>query len=523
VSAPAAEPAPRATPRWRRLSVYAVVLVVTFALYPFVAFLNRNRDEIADVGQLITYALVIVAASLAVVVAVALLSSRTAGERAAVGVAVFLLSFFGFHVLFSEDPLGRLRVPQLIAWLVLTGLLVALAVRLARYPSARTFLLVLGLALTVLPLGEYLVWRATEEPAKAAAAIEVEVDPDDVAETPNVYLFVLDEYARNDQLQAVLGYDNTAFYEELRDRGFVVEEDVHAPFQQTIMSMASVFDMEYIATTPDEAAGGSHAVANRLRGENATVAYFRALGYEYAYSPPGLYTWNQCEQDLVDLCIEPDGKGLYLTELDKSLLDLTPIGSLDLVREAVTDPDYAVEQLYEQANAIEEPFFLYSHVVSPHWPYRFTEDCELRSRFVYPPLLLDKSDADRADYLQDLECLNQRVLDGIERIVAEDPDAIVVLMSDHGSKFIPDGNKRLEDWRPEAVREEFGILYALRVPERCQASVEETTNSVETFRVVGACLEDRPVERLDDRAFLWPHSGPGPQEVDDVEALDPVP
>jgi hypothetical protein len=439
---------------------------------------------------------------------------------------VFLLCFFGFHVVFEANPFADRRVPQLISWAGLTLILVGGSIRLGRYAGMRTFVLVLGVMLTALPLAQYVTWRVTTDrssvgrPAEAASS-DVP-DAPDVADRPNVYLFVLDEYARNDQMAAALDYDNNEFYEDLRQRGFVVPEGVHAPFQQTILAMSSIFEMDYIATTREEAAIGAMAVTDRLRGDNATVDYFRSIGYEYAYSPPGLYSWNRCVNDLVDLCIEPDGKGLYIDEVDLALLDLTPIGSLDLVREAVTDPDYAVDRLYEQRDEIDEPFFLYAHIVSPHWPYRYEEDCALRSRFVYPPLLLDKSEGDLANYLQDVECLNERVLDGLDRIEEDDPEAIVVLMSDHGSKFIHDGRKRLEDWGPEAKREEFGVLYALRVPDRCEGSVEEATNSVNTFRLVSACLEDREPELVEDRAFLWPHTGPGPQEIEDVSVLDPV-
>lgn len=517
------EPAP---PVRRRVTPYAAGVVVLFAAYPFVSFLNRNRAELTDVSRLFWYAVVTAAFGLAVVVAFVLIRPRGAVDPVAVGVAVFLLCFFGFHLLFEADPFADRRVPQLISWGGMTLVLVGLSVWLARYAGMRTFVLMLGAMLTALPLAQYVTWRITTD--RSSDSVEAETAAGDepapeVEDPPNVYLFVLDEYARNDNMSAALGYDNEVFYEELRDRGYVVAEGVHAPFQQTIMSMASVFEMDYIATTHDEAAGGSVAVTDRLRGDNATVDYFRSLGYDYAYSPPGLYSWNRCVPDLVDLCIEPDGKGLYLDELDLSLLDLTPIGSLDLVREAVTDPDYVVDRLYAERDRIDEPVFFYAHVVSPHWPYRYDEACELRSRFVYPPLLLNKSDDDLANYLQDVGCLNQRVLDGLDRIAEEDPEGIVVLMSDHGSKFIPDGSKRLEEWRPEAKREEFGVLYAVRVPERCRADVEATTNSVNTFRVVSACIEERAPDLVEDRAFLWPHTGLGPQELDDLAVLDPVP
>jgi hypothetical protein len=376
--------------------------------------------------------------------------------------------------------------------------------------------------LTVMPLGEYLVWRVTSTSAQAEAEATDPIEVGEVTSTPNVYLFVLDEYGRNDSLDQVLDYDNRSFYDDLRTRGFVVEEDVHAPFQQTIPAMASVLDMDYVVTTPDEAEPGMDVFTDRLRGENATVRYFDALGYDYVYSSPGLYDWNRCVEDIADLCIEPQGKGLYLSELQRSLLDLTPIGALDLAREATTDPDYVVDQLEEHRDEIDEPFFLYSHIISPHWPFRYTEDCELRSRFGYTARLLNKSEFDRDRYVQDMGCINKKILDGVDAIIERDPDAIVIVMSDHGSKFIPDGAKPFGEWRPEAIREELGILYAMRVPEGCEQSVRDTTNSVNTFRLVAACLAGVEPDLVDDRAFIWPHVGSAPEEIVDLELLDPT-
>jgi hypothetical protein len=412
-----------------------------------------------------------------------------------------------------------------VLWALLTGGFVVLGFRLARSAQLRFFFLTLVVVLTAMPLGQYVIWRLTAEETPDRAETEAVADAieaDDVVRTPNVYYFVLDEYARNDQMQSVLDHDNEAFYEALRERDFVVPENTHSPFQQTIMSMASVLDMDYVATTPDDAPRGNMPFADRLRGENVTVDYLKDAGYQYIYSSPGKFGWNRCDPDLVDLCIEPQSTGVNLTELQLSLLDLTPIGSLDLVREAITDPAYAVDQLERHRDEVEEPFFYYAHTLNPHGPFRYTEDCQLRDRFAYSEHVLDKSQLDLDNYVQDVGCLNQLVLDGIDDILEDDPDAIIIVASDHGSKFIPDGFKRLEEWSDAGLREEFGTLFAVHAPEPCREDFGAIVNTIDTFRVLAACLEDREPVLADDRAFIWPAEGPGPQEVEDPEQLSEV-
>jgi hypothetical protein len=494
---------------------------VALSAYPFVSFLNRNRTEIVETGLLSFYGLVCVVLALAVLVAVVAWRPKVSADRVAVAVGAFVLSFWSFYLVFSPNPLPQRRLMQLVVWALLTALLVALVYRLSRHAQVRFFAIVLAVILTALPLAEYVVWRLTTE-SEADTRASASVEPADVVRTPNVYYFVLDEYGRLDQLRDILDYDNTWFYDDLRERDFVVNEAAHSPYQQTVMSMASVLDMDYVATTPDEAPNGNMPFADRLRGENATVDYFKALGYEYIYSSPGVFTWSRCVQGIADLCIEAQNTGVNLSEMELSLLDLTPIGSLDIAREAVTDPAYVMEQLDEHRDEVTEPFFLYGHTLNPHGPFRYTEDCELRDKFAYSELPLNKSELDQANYVQDLACLNQKILTAVDQIRADDPEAIIIVASDHGSKFIPDGYKRLEEWRPEAVREEFGALWAVHLPEECRDGVDEVDNTINTFRIVTACLEGRPPDLADDRAFIWPATGPGPQEVEDLSVLDPV-
>jgi hypothetical protein len=209
--------------------------------------------------------------------------------------------------------------------------------------------------------------------------------------------------------------------------------------------------------------------------------------------------------------------------MDLSLLDLTPIGSLDIAKERITDPAYVMEQFEAHRDEIDEPFFLYAHTLSPHGPFRYEDDCSLRDRFADYQDLSGKTPQDKRDYSQDVACLNELILRAVDQILDDDPDAIVIVASDHGSKFIPDGFKRLEEWRPAAIREELATQFAIRLPEACRDDAAAMVNTIETFRIVTACLEGRPPDPIENRVFIWPAEGPGPQEIDDLTVLDPQP
>ena len=101
------------------------------------------------------------------------------------------------------------------------------------------------------------------------------------------------------------------------------------------------------------------------------------VGYTFVYSSNGTFNGFDCSKTWADECIRPTTSGLPVSDLEYNLLELTPLGSLDLAQKPYTDPAYVVDEL--EALDPPEPFFLLAHVISPHPPYRFDEDCERRA------------------------------------------------------------------------------------------------------------------------------------------------
>ncbi|MEJ8803610.1 hypothetical protein [Pontibacter sp. H249] len=95
---------------------------------------------------------------------------------------------------------------------------------------------------------------------------------------PDIYYFILDGYGREDILRKRLGFDNSAFTKELEKRGFYVAKESHANYTQTILSVTSSLNMEYLQdifyTTKQPTANLRDLFRN-----NAAIHYFNELGY----------------------------------------------------------------------------------------------------------------------------------------------------------------------------------------------------------------------------------------------------
>ena len=64
--------------------------------------------------------------------------------------------------------------------------------------------------------------------------------------TPNVYYIILDRYASSKVLKDVFDFDNQDFISQLSARGFHVTENSHSNYANTVLSLTSSLNMEYV-------------------------------------------------------------------------------------------------------------------------------------------------------------------------------------------------------------------------------------------------------------------------------------
>lgn len=496
-----------------------MALVSAFSLAPFLGFLNDNRMELPSPRQVLQTGLLTALLALVVLYLLLVIRPQASADRLAVCIALFVVCFFNFYRVFDTSPPIANRWLQLVLWSVATSAVVALAWRLSASEQVVFFLLLLGVCLCAFSLFGYLAGRPDDDVASSAPDVPEPTastpSPADRVDLPNVYYFMLDEYARADQMQEVVGLDNNDFLDSMRQRDFTVGDESFSSYTKTLLSMPSVLDMRYVADEESGLPGGILQYDDLLRGDNETVRRFEELGYEYVYSPTGAFDWTECDET-ADQCIEVMRSGLALDELDVALLRLTPVGSLLAANFPTTDPVYVLDELDELGPELSEPFFLFAHILNPHGPQRYDKDCSLRTEFHFRAE--QASEADIEAYAQDVRCLNELVLEAVDRILEKDPTAIIVVQGDHGTNFLPGATMSPKDWDEARYREIFGTLDAIHLPPECEQPAARPRSTVNTFRIVFACVEGEEVEYLEDRAFTWQSSSSSIEEVDDPQA-----
>lgn len=448
---------------------------------------------------LAAYAVVTAAALLLGCAAFVFVVRRARGGQLAVAAAVFVLLFFNFTSIEDASPSGAVGI-----WLVATVVGVPAAYALARIASVRFYALTVVSLLTSFPIIQYAIHVVTASDALPARNAAVTGELANVAEKPNIWFFMLDGYARIDQLR-LLGYDNSAFTSALRARGFAVNENSYTSYSHTVGAVPAMLDMDYPATGRVDA--GERALTPLVRGDNRVVRTLKAGGYRYVHSEPGTWEQNRCGQ-AADLCIRAlRGAGIPIGEVEQALIDSTPLrkavrklGIRAALDTGYTTPPHVVREVEAARPALRPPYFVFTHQLSPHPPFRFRADC---SR--YPAALGDLTVWDpelKDEYIAEVKCLNRRMTEAVDRITSSDPTAIVVMLSDHGTSFGVDLVKDAADWTLAELDERFSVFSAVRLPPRCPQDEQGPNYVVNTFRRVLACIERREPRLAEFRSFV---------------------
>jgi hypothetical protein len=246
-------------------------------------------------------------------------------------------------------------------------------------------------------------------------------------------------------------------------------------------------------------------------GDNELVRRMRERGYRYIHFASGYEQTTLCS-GVEDLCIL--GTSDALDEIGLVLLRRTPLVDVGLAvlplsaklagRMTFNWRGFdALEEHLGEVRGQRKPLLLYAHILDPHPPLRHNADCSMRPS---APDLMQWSVAQRPAFVEEIKCVNTQLMRVIHEILADDPDAILVVNSDHGSAFRQQFGNAPDAWSAEDIRERFATLLAMRVPVACRGRAEGLKSLVNVFRVVEGCLTGTDIPLLPHRRFITPYS-----------------
>ena len=431
--------------------------------------------------------------------------------RAGLVVTVLVTLFFWFgHAWNLVGPVIGSPIPLAIAWVAIAVAGVWIAVRAGEWRRpATTFLNVATAALVIFNAVEIAAYSlGTAAAAATAPSGTSSIEDPGAASTPDIYYLIFDRYGSGSNLAEHYGFDNSAFLDGLRDRGFYVADDARANYIKTPLSLVSSLNMDYLdedALKAEAVSGKDSGVIHRqLRGPLRVPSELKEIGYRH------ILVANWWEPSATNATADVVLRYEATSEFSSAVLRMSVLGAIGA---GASPGPYDRKVLYEHTlfefRALESladdpgPKFVFAHFLVPHPPYVFEPD---GSFIENEPI---KTEDERAGYIRQMQYTNGRILGLVDRLldVPADEQPIILIQADEGpfpARY--DADEWRFDWHTatdEELAEKFGILSAYHLPgvDPEEAGLYPSITPVNSFRVVFDTYFGADLPLLPDRVF----------------------
>ena len=313
--------------------------------------------------------------------------------------------------------------------------------------------------------------------------------PGAIAEKPNVYHIILDEYTDNEILLNQFNYDNKEFLEFLNKNGFYMPNKSFSTFISTPNELNTILSMDYPTSNWWE----SH-VYQKLK-TNKVMSIFSDQNYSIIETNSAL-RWKDFSDIDRHLCYDTNFiNSEFLDQvLRKSIIQyFMEQHQTDARRDIVR---CVFNELNEIALQNDGSTYVFAHLLIPHPPFIFGPNGENITPD-HREISGLQSWENPQGYLNQLIYATSEISVIITNIVENDPNAIIILQGDTGTQtgiYNPD-----EEITTKKIYQAHSNLYAVRMP-----GVNDFENAipVNTYRIIFNNYFDMNYEYLDQRIYM---------------------
>ena len=414
-------------------------------------------------------------------------------ETAAIILSLSFIAFFSFGPLyefwFSNVGVneGAKRILLICAGIALAA--GGLFIKFWRFSSQLTYVMnIVGTVLVCVPINTILFSSYRAHTARQLLPQREVTQPrasarEDGIQAPDVYYLVLDGYSRKDVLAELYEYDNSAFLSDLDTRGFYVAHDSTSNYMQTLHSLASALNFEYLHERLGQQLQGypDTKFVRELLSFNRLTRFLKTQDYSIVEVGSQVDFVKLGQADLTfDKWQLPKLFGGIFFKMTPFPWILRIAGWPLLHDTHRARIEYQFDALRDIAH-IPGPKFVLAHILVGHPPFVFGPNGEATTpERMYS--LFDRSaffslpGASRQEYVDGyrahLNFLNKRITATLDAIltVSERPPVIVV-QGDHG----PGSRLDFTCVKDTNLKERFGILNAYYFPESEDEDLYDST------------------------------------------------
>ncbi len=324
---------------------------------------------------------------------------------------------------------------------------------------------------------------------------------------PDIYVIILDGYARQDVLDSMYGYDNSKFIQQLENLGFFVADQSHSNYVQTAYSMASLWNFDYVQ--PWNSLYDYTEYLMKPIQNNRTFRLLKGLGYTTVSLESEVDYTEIKEFDKYLSSFLPFNKFESLLLVDSPLEPINNIFGLGIPIPSYTThtirTQYDLRTLKEIPTSIPGPKIVYAHIVTPHPPFIFDQNGNAIQQ-KKPYSLWDNTSFTggqsdyRSGYVDQVIFINREIFDVVSNIIEKsETPPIILIMGDHGPAS-------MFTWRldaPGCVWERTSNFYAMLLPgHQADGILYPSMTPVNVFRLIFNTYYGADLPLLDDRTYM---------------------
>jgi len=474
------------------------------AIYPILFYYNLNKHEIWFSETLIPMAALLFAALISFFLLKIIFRETT---KAGILTSFILILFFSYEAIQTrvvDSKIGGLILnfdPNLF-WSY--GILLILATTGLcfwgrKHRKVTGYLNVVSVVLIAFPLMGLANHKISSQKDKFFSPIQPNqaAIPDNfnyASPKPDIYYIILDAYMRDDVMNEFWGFDNSEFINSLESRGFYVVPKSRSNYQQTVFSLASSLNMEYLPT--NLGIDTTHQINNIPLIEsverNRVVNFLKSVGYLYVHLSDDAAETKKSGQ--ADIVITNRKYISFFSQylLSKTILKKVKFYSLDTIQDKRDNILYGFNKL-EEIPKNNNPTFTFAHFLMPHSPQAFDKNGDI-------PI---QSTPASEKYFGEVLYANRKIHQLVDYIlVNSETPPIILIQGDHGylapAAKIPSAAQ---------IKKGYSNLSAYYLPGGGKDKLYETISPANSFRLIFDHYFGTQLGLIEDKSFYSiPHT-----------------
>jgi hypothetical protein len=342
------------------------------------------------------------------------------------------------------------------------------------------FLLLIFNIITIIPaeLKKHQITKNIQRPSYDHPELDID------GRLPDIYVLVFDEFASFTTIEDVWGFENKILREYLLETGVFIAENSRTRFRTTSASLASLLNLEYVTV------GLTLNEILQLYDKNFVMSFLHNLGYKITFIDGyGGFSYSQHLEgvhlmDLYNMQVDDEiiTDPFHFLLINQSVL----LPWADQFKDNTPNLYYRtnkyflnfIENFPEEVNKMDQPSFLYAHLMTPHLPYVYDSSGNFLEN---PTNYWEYTNLDNETkmdlYLEQYIYISSRIIDLIENILQKSVNQpIIMILSDHGVREESTGSTD-----PEHI---YRVLNAVYFPDNDYSELYDSIAPLNAMRVI---------------------------------------